>query len=215
MNDETSRTVALGWHDDKRMAEDYKLVDENLKMEKPYDIKTAYTNEFLDQSDEDAADQSAQAVLIEIEIEFESAEADLSYTHDCFRQRPLPVRKRSHEYEIPGVQRGVVRERNRLVVAIEAGMDLPLVGTADLADGRALRLGAEAAEHQEIPSSLVAVEVGDGRAVGAAGEEHEGVVAVAANQGVRARSQLPVVHVQRLELGADGPPNRAPSRRLF
>ena len=32
------------------MADDYKLVDENLKMEKAYDIKTAYTNEFLDQS---------------------------------------------------------------------------------------------------------------------------------------------------------------------
>src|SRR6476646_3964827 len=50
MNDETSRTVALGWHDDKRMESDYKLVDEYLKMEKPYDIKTAYTNEFLDKN---------------------------------------------------------------------------------------------------------------------------------------------------------------------
>ena len=50
MNDETARTVALGWHDDKRMAEDYRLVDEYLKMEKPHDIKTAYTNEFLDQA---------------------------------------------------------------------------------------------------------------------------------------------------------------------
>jgi NitT/TauT family transport system substrate-binding protein len=50
MNDETSRTVALGWHDDKRMAADYKLVDDNLKMEKGYDIKTAYTNEFLDKN---------------------------------------------------------------------------------------------------------------------------------------------------------------------
>ena len=50
MSDETSRNVALGWHDDKRMASDYKLVDEYLKMEKPYDIKTAYTNEFLDKS---------------------------------------------------------------------------------------------------------------------------------------------------------------------
>ena len=50
MNDDTSRGVALGWHDDKRMASDYKLVDENLKMEKPYEIKTAYTNEFLDKS---------------------------------------------------------------------------------------------------------------------------------------------------------------------
>lgn len=50
MSDDTSRTVALGWHDDKRMAADYKLVDEFLKMEKPYDIKTAYTNEFLDKN---------------------------------------------------------------------------------------------------------------------------------------------------------------------
>ena len=50
MSDETSRNVALGWHDDKRMAGDYKLVDEYLKMEKPYDIKTAYTNEFLDKT---------------------------------------------------------------------------------------------------------------------------------------------------------------------
>src|SRR6187397_2990300 len=48
MNDETARTVALGWQDDKRMADDYKLVDEYLKMEKPYDVKSAYTNEFLD-----------------------------------------------------------------------------------------------------------------------------------------------------------------------
>jgi NitT/TauT family transport system substrate-binding protein len=32
------------------MAADYKLVDEYLKMEKPYDIKTAYTNEYLDKS---------------------------------------------------------------------------------------------------------------------------------------------------------------------
>ena len=50
MSDDTSRNVALGWFDDKRMAADYKLVDENLKMEKPYDITTAYTNEFLDKS---------------------------------------------------------------------------------------------------------------------------------------------------------------------
>ena len=50
MSDETSRTVALGWHDDKRMANDYKLVSDYLKLEKPYDIKSAYTNEFLDKS---------------------------------------------------------------------------------------------------------------------------------------------------------------------
>src|SRR5712675_1452767 len=50
MSDDTSRNVALGWHDDARMASDYKLVDEYLKMEKPYDIKTAYPNEFLDKN---------------------------------------------------------------------------------------------------------------------------------------------------------------------
>jgi len=50
MNDETARTVALGWHDDKRMAADYKLVNDYLKLDTPYDIKTAYTNEFLDKS---------------------------------------------------------------------------------------------------------------------------------------------------------------------
>jgi NitT/TauT family transport system substrate-binding protein len=50
MSDDISRTVALGWHDDARMAEDYKLVDEYLKVEKPYDVKTAYTNEFLDKN---------------------------------------------------------------------------------------------------------------------------------------------------------------------
>lgn len=50
MNDETSRTVALGWHDDKRMKADYDLVHQYLKMEKPYDVTTAYTNEFLDKN---------------------------------------------------------------------------------------------------------------------------------------------------------------------
>jgi len=48
MSDETSRTVALGWHDDKRMASDYKLVDELLGIEKRYDVKDVYTNAFLD-----------------------------------------------------------------------------------------------------------------------------------------------------------------------
>jgi NitT/TauT family transport system substrate-binding protein len=50
MSDETSKKVALGWHDDARMADDYKLINEYLKLEKPYDVKTAYTNEFLDKS---------------------------------------------------------------------------------------------------------------------------------------------------------------------
>jgi NitT/TauT family transport system substrate-binding protein len=50
MSDDTSRNVALGWHDDKRMANDYELVAEYLKMDKPYDVKTAYTNAFLDKN---------------------------------------------------------------------------------------------------------------------------------------------------------------------
>jgi NitT/TauT family transport system substrate-binding protein len=50
MDHPVSRTTALGWHDDARMQADYKLVDQYLKMEKPYDVKTAYTNEFLDKN---------------------------------------------------------------------------------------------------------------------------------------------------------------------
>ena len=50
MSDEISRTVALGWLDDKRMANDYELVETYLGLDEPFDIKTAYTNEFIDQS---------------------------------------------------------------------------------------------------------------------------------------------------------------------
>jgi NitT/TauT family transport system substrate-binding protein len=50
MSDETSKTVALGWHDDTRMVADYKMVDELLKIEAPYDVKAVYTNEFLDKT---------------------------------------------------------------------------------------------------------------------------------------------------------------------
>jgi NitT/TauT family transport system substrate-binding protein len=50
MSDETSRNVALGWHDDKRMQDTYDLVETYLGLEQKYDIKTAYTNEFLDKS---------------------------------------------------------------------------------------------------------------------------------------------------------------------
>ena len=64
MNDEISRTIALGWHDDARMAEDYRLVDEFLKMEKPYDVRTRLYQRVPRQEREDAADQSAEAVLI-------------------------------------------------------------------------------------------------------------------------------------------------------
>jgi NitT/TauT family transport system substrate-binding protein len=50
MSDQTSRSVALGWLDDKRMAADYELVKTYLGLEKPFDIKTAYTNQVLDKS---------------------------------------------------------------------------------------------------------------------------------------------------------------------
>jgi NitT/TauT family transport system substrate-binding protein len=50
MSDEISRTVALGWHDDKRMEADYKLVAEYVKIEKPFKVTEAYTNAFLDKS---------------------------------------------------------------------------------------------------------------------------------------------------------------------
>jgi len=50
MSDEVSRTVALGWHDDTRMAADYDLAAIYFKLDKPFDVKTTYTNAFLDKS---------------------------------------------------------------------------------------------------------------------------------------------------------------------
>lgn len=50
MNHPTSRDVALGWMEDERMAQDYKLIDTYLHIEKPFDVKQAYTNRFLDKS---------------------------------------------------------------------------------------------------------------------------------------------------------------------
>jgi len=50
MSDKTSQTVALGWHDDKRMQADYQLVRDYIGLDRPYDVKTTYTNEFLDKS---------------------------------------------------------------------------------------------------------------------------------------------------------------------
>ncbi|GMV45563.1 MAG: hypothetical protein AMXMBFR66_09610 [Pseudomonadota bacterium] len=50
MSDKTSQTVALGWHDDKRMQDDYALVRDYIGVDKPFDVKTVYTNEFLDKS---------------------------------------------------------------------------------------------------------------------------------------------------------------------
>lgn len=48
MSDEISRTRALGWHDDARMENDYRLVQEFVGLERAYNLRDAYTNEFLD-----------------------------------------------------------------------------------------------------------------------------------------------------------------------
>ena len=48
MSDETSRKVALGWFDAKRMDADYKLITTYFKVDTPFDVKTRFTNEFLD-----------------------------------------------------------------------------------------------------------------------------------------------------------------------
>ena len=50
MSDKTSREVALGIHDDARMKADYELVRDYIGIDKPFDVKTTYTNEFLDRS---------------------------------------------------------------------------------------------------------------------------------------------------------------------
>ena len=39
-----------GIHDDARMASDYALVAEYIGLDKPFDVKTVYTNELLDRS---------------------------------------------------------------------------------------------------------------------------------------------------------------------
>jgi NitT/TauT family transport system substrate-binding protein len=50
MSDKVSQTVALGWHDDARMQADYQLVRDYVGIDKPFDVKATYTNEFLDKS---------------------------------------------------------------------------------------------------------------------------------------------------------------------
>jgi NitT/TauT family transport system substrate-binding protein len=50
MSDRFSREVALGIHDDGRMKADYELVRDYVGLDKPFDVKTTYTNEFLDRS---------------------------------------------------------------------------------------------------------------------------------------------------------------------
>ena len=50
MSDKYSKSVALGIHDDARMKADYELVRDYIGLDKPFDVKTTYTNEFLDRS---------------------------------------------------------------------------------------------------------------------------------------------------------------------
>src|SRR5262245_17690058 len=84
----------------------------------------------------------------------------------------------SHEQEVAGVDHRSVAEGDDLVVAVEAGVDLPLIARADLRERGALRGRAEADELQRIARCrTIADEVHDGVAVGLPGMEHEGVVA--------------------------------------
>jgi NitT/TauT family transport system substrate-binding protein len=50
MSDKFSREIALGIHEDGRMKADYELVRDYVGIDKPFDVKTVYTNEFLDRS---------------------------------------------------------------------------------------------------------------------------------------------------------------------
>ena len=50
MSDRYAREVALGIHDDARMKADYELVKDYIGIDKPFDVKAVYTNEFLDRS---------------------------------------------------------------------------------------------------------------------------------------------------------------------
>ena len=50
MSDRWSKGVALGILDDQRMAADYDLVKTYIGLDKAFDVKVAYTNEFLDRS---------------------------------------------------------------------------------------------------------------------------------------------------------------------
>ncbi|MGZ5715844.1 MAG: ABC transporter substrate-binding protein [Caldimonas sp.] len=50
MSDKFSKTVALGYLDPARMASDYELAKTYVGVDKPFDVKVSYTNEFLDRS---------------------------------------------------------------------------------------------------------------------------------------------------------------------
>jgi NitT/TauT family transport system substrate-binding protein len=48
MDAESARTKGLGYFDETRMANDYKLIETYFKLDQPFDITTAYNNSFLD-----------------------------------------------------------------------------------------------------------------------------------------------------------------------
>ncbi|HUH85699.1 MAG TPA: ABC transporter substrate-binding protein [Stellaceae bacterium] len=50
MRDPSTTTIALGWFDPKRMDDDYALVKTYFGLEQPFDVKDAYTDQFLDRS---------------------------------------------------------------------------------------------------------------------------------------------------------------------
>ncbi len=50
MDADSSRNGAIGYFDPARMAADYKLIEAYFKLDKPFDIKDAYRNDFLDMS---------------------------------------------------------------------------------------------------------------------------------------------------------------------
>lgn len=50
MSDKYSREVALGIHDDARMQADYALVKESIGLDRQFDVRSVYTNEFLDRA---------------------------------------------------------------------------------------------------------------------------------------------------------------------
>jgi NitT/TauT family transport system substrate-binding protein len=50
MSDKASQSVALGWFDQKRMDDTYALVKTYVGLEKPVDVTSTYTDDFLDKS---------------------------------------------------------------------------------------------------------------------------------------------------------------------
>src|SRR5262245_52023828 len=96
-----------------------------------------------------------------------------------------------HEGEIRWMHTGAVVEGDDLVVRIEPGVDLPLVGDADLGEGGATRGGAEADEQQRVAgAAAVAVEIVEDVAVGLGGVEDKHVVAGKTEQRVSAAAAV-------------------------